>query len=123
MQLTNEQQAAIHELLATVRKRLNNIPLLVHRGGDEEQAEIAHAKAELDTIKKMIGKPIIVGSVVKYGEGWYKVKSLWKKDQFANLCGVFTDHIHHKQVPLADLMEDHDAWYENWTQSETYKSM
>jgi hypothetical protein len=66
-------------------------------------------------------KAVNKGDVVKYGDGHYRVSAKFKN--FVNLCGVFSGHIHHKKVPISQVVEDHDAWYQEWTQSETYRCM
>jgi hypothetical protein len=66
-------------------------------------------------------RPLQKGDVVKYKDGHCRIKSLFKTH--ATLCGVFGGRIYAKKVPLTELKEDHDAWYEEWTQSETYKCM
>lgn len=130
MNLTTEQQTKINELLMTTYGRLNNLPLLAHRGGtielsDEFKAEIEHAKAELNAIKNAIGKPLVVGAIVKRGEGWLRIKSLWGsgEKQTANLAAVFDSKIYEKRVPVSELVEDGEGFHEYWSQSETYKSM
>lgn len=81
--------------------------------------------SEVATVEqvKVEPKKIEVGSTVRYGEGWYKVKSLWKKGTLANLCGVWDGTIRHKQVPVTEMYEDGEAFYEDWSKSETYKCM
>jgi hypothetical protein len=66
-------------------------------------------------------KPIVKGSVVKYGDGYYRVSARYSRT--VNLSGVFTSFVHHKSVPVDQVVEAHDEWYEKWTQSETYQSM
>lgn len=66
-------------------------------------------------------QPIEKGSVVKYKDGWCRVTAKFKNT--VNLGGIFNEKLYHKGVPLSEVFEDHDAWYEQWTQSETYKSM
>jgi hypothetical protein len=66
-------------------------------------------------------RPLQKGDVVKYKDGHCRIKSLFKTH--ATLCGVFGGRIYAKKVPLTELKEDHDAWYEEWTKSETYRCM
>lgn len=61
------------------------------------------------------------GDVVRYKDGYYRISALFKTA--VNLAGVFSSYIHHKKVPLIEVREAHDEWYEKWTQSETYKCM
>lgn len=65
--------------------------------------------------------PIEKTSVVRYKDGYYRVSAKFKNT--VNLSGIFSSYIHHKKVPLSEVTEAHDEWYEKWTQSETYKSM
>lgn len=69
------------------------------------------------------GKVIHKGTVVHHKEGWYQVMSVNMKRQTVNVGGVFTNRIYEKDVPLDMIYEDRDNWYENWSKSETYKSM
>jgi hypothetical protein len=66
-------------------------------------------------------KPIIKGSVVKFGDGYYRVTARFKES--VNLGAIFGGHIHHKKVPIADVEEAHDEWYALWQKSESYQSM
>jgi len=66
-------------------------------------------------------KPISKGSIVKYKDGNYRVSACFSKT--VNLSGVFSSHIHHKGIPLSEVVEDEEEWYKRWTQSESYKSM
>lgn len=70
------------------------------------------------------GKKVQEGSIVRVGEGWMEVRSVWKGSQSVNL-----GPIHHapvvtkKHVPIVEVYEDQEAWYSSWTKSETYMSM
>ena len=64
---------------------------------------------------------IKIGSVVKYKNGWYRVSKLTSKN--VNLASIFMDRIYHKNIPIGDVVEDYDNWYESWSKSETYMSM
>jgi hypothetical protein len=66
-------------------------------------------------------KKIEKGSIVKYKDGHYRVTR--KTRNTVNLGGTFSGKIHHKGVPIGEVVEDEKAWYEAWTQSETYKCM
>ena len=70
-------------------------------------------------------KPIEKGNTVKYndgqGDGWYRVTCV--RGNTCNLGAVFGGKIYYKRVPLDKVVEDHEAWYQNWTQSESYQCM
>ena len=66
-------------------------------------------------------KPIVKGSVVKYKDGFVRVTAKFAKT--VNLGGIFNGKIYHRKVPLTEVVEAHDEWYERWTKSETYQSM
>lgn len=69
-----------------------------------------------------VSKPVVKGSTVRYQDGYYCVSSITKAT--CNLTGVFHRHrVIHKRVPLREVYEAHDEWYEKWAQSETYMSM
>lgn len=72
-----------------------------------------------------MNKPIEKGSIVKYthaGEsGYYRVTAKFKET--VNLGSIFGSQIYHRSVLLGDVTEAHDEWYEQWSQSETYKCM
>lgn len=68
-----------------------------------------------------MNKEIVKGSIVKYQDGFYRVSR--KNTNSVNLAGVFTSYIHHKSVPINEVVEAHDEWHTEWTQSETYMSM
>jgi len=67
------------------------------------------------------------GSIVKYigdnenDRGHYRVTARFACS--VNLGSIFGDKIYLKRIPIADVVEDHDAWYEDWTKSEAYMSM
>jgi len=61
------------------------------------------------------------GDVVKYVTGYYRVSAKFKAT--CNLAGVFSSYIHHRKVPLTEVVEAHDEWYAHWQQSDTYKCM
>jgi hypothetical protein len=55
------------------------------------------------------------GNIVQYKNGWYRVSAVYK-DGTANLKGVFNNHLYHKRVPMAAMVEDGNgfwAWYQN----------
>jgi len=66
-----------------------------------------------------------IGSTVKYrdkdGNSYYRVTKLTKN--FVNLGSIFGRTIYHKSVPLSEVTEAHDEWYEIWSKSESYQSM
>ena len=68
-------------------------------------------------------KPIVKGSIVKYQDGNYIVKSLFKNGT-CTLAQIFNpDHIYHRKVPVNQCVEDYEAWYQSWTESESYRCM
>jgi hypothetical protein len=74
-------------------------------------------------LKDKNGKEITKGTVVHYKDGWVRVASVYVGKQLVNLCGIFGGRISDKKVPLSEIYEDHETWYAQWTQSETYMSM
>jgi hypothetical protein len=69
-----------------------------------------------------MAKEIVRGSIVRYRDGWARVSK--KTAAWVNLRPVFsTLTMVAQRVPLDEVYEDRDAWYENWRESETYKSM
>lgn len=75
-----------------------------------------HAKASAD-----VRREIVKGSIVKYQNGWMEVTAKFKNH--VNLGSIFRGKTTIKKVPLTEVTEDRDAWYEEWTKSETYRSM
>lgn len=65
--------------------------------------------------------PIVKGSIVKYQDGWMEVTAKFKNH--VNLGGIFQGKTRIKKVPLSEVKEDRDAWYEQWSKSETYQCM
>ena len=78
-----------------------------------------------------MSKQINKGSVVKFVNpdklnkttGYLIVTSL--RGGKANLGPIFGNGktIYFKGIPVTDLVECHDEWYDKWTNSETYKCM
>lgn len=69
-----------------------------------------------------MNKPeIIKGSVVSYSNGWFRVTARF--NDTVNLGAIFAGKTSVKAVPLTDVEEDHEAWYDQWSQSESYKCM
>lgn len=66
-------------------------------------------------------KELHKGSVVRYKDGWMEVTAKFKNH--VNLGHIFYGKTRIKNVPLSEVTEDHDAWYENWTHSEQYQCM
>ena len=64
---------------------------------------------------------ITTGSIVLYKEGHYRVTR--KTKHTVNLGRVFGSGIIHKSVPLSDVKEDEQAWYEYWSKSDSYRCM
>lgn len=65
--------------------------------------------------------PIVKGSVVRYKDGWMEVTAKFKNH--VNLGHIFYGRTKIKKVPLSEVTEDRDSWYEKWTKSEAYQSM
>ena len=73
-----------------------------------------------------ISREITKGMVVKYTEengqtGNYRVTCV--KGGKVNLGSIFGKHIYHKGIPIELVVDDEAAWYERWSQSETYRCM
>jgi len=66
-------------------------------------------------------KEIVKGSIVKYNDGWMRVRAIYKTT--VNLGSIFGSKTTIKQVPIEQVKEDYDAWSKAWQQSETYQSM
>jgi len=65
--------------------------------------------------------PIVKGSIVKYQDGWMEVTAKFKNT--VNLGHIFYGKTKLKGIPLTEVKEDREAWYEVWSKSETYMSM
>ena len=61
------------------------------------------------------------GSIVKFENGNYRVTSL--RGGKVNLGSIFGKHIYHKGIPVEQVSGNEDAWYKQWSQSETYMCM
>jgi len=72
-------------------------------------------------IKDNMGQVIEVGSVVRYKTGWVRITRLNSK--WCNLGAIWGGRVYEKKVPLSEIFEDEKAWYERWTQSESYRCM
>ena len=57
------------------------------------------------------------------GDGWLRVTSVSVAKKMVNLRGVFGGSTILKQVPLEMVFEDREAWYKDWSESESYKCM
>ena len=72
-------------------------------------------------------RPLVVGDIVKYKEGrghswgWARIKSI--RGRFCNLCTPFGRQIIEKGVLIDTLIEDQEAWYRAWQQTESYQCM
>lgn len=64
---------------------------------------------------------IAKGMIVKYDGGNYRVSCV--KGGKVNLKSVFGKTIYYKGIPVELVVEDGEAWYERWSQSETYRCM
>lgn len=67
------------------------------------------------------GVELQVGTVVRYKDGWVRITRLNSK--WCNLGAIFGGKVYEKKVPLSEVYEDATAWYERWSQSETYQCM
>jgi hypothetical protein len=70
-----------------------------------------------------MSKEIKVGSIVsiKGESGYYKVTNY--RGGKVNLGSIFGRSIYHKGVPVENVYENGDAFYDRWSQSETYMCM
>lgn len=64
---------------------------------------------------------IAKGMIVKYDDGNYRVSCV--KGGKVNLKSIFGNKIYHKGIPVELVVEDGEAWYKRWSQSETYMCM
>jgi hypothetical protein len=70
---------------------------------------------------------ILPGTIVAYTEpgatrsGWYRVRRVTRNT--VNLGAVFGKRLYHKGVPKGEVREDEGAWYEAWSQTDSYRSM
>ena len=82
-----------------------------------------HANAAAEARKEALqSKPELVkGSIVKYKDGWMQVTAKFKTH--VNLGSIFIGKTTIKKVPLDEVTEDRENWYNHWSQSETYQSM
>lgn len=65
--------------------------------------------------------PIEKGSIVRYKQGWMEVTARF--NHHVNLGYIFHGKTIIKKVPLNEVYEDKEAWYKEWSNSETYQSM
>ena len=68
-----------------------------------------------------MNKQLTVGDVVQYGNGWMRVRAVFKDT--VNLGQIWGDKTTLKKVPHSQVKEDYNGWYNNWTQSEQYQCM
>ncbi len=61
------------------------------------------------------------GSIVRYKDGWREVRAVYKNT--VNLGRIHGNKTTVKSVPLNEVREDHQGWYDLWSQSETYRCM
>ena len=64
---------------------------------------------------------IKTGTIVLYDGGWYRVRKVTKNT--VNLGAIFGSYLYFKGVSKELVTEDEAAWYKNWQQSDTYRSM
>ena len=72
-------------------------------------------------IKDINGAELQVGTVVRYKTGWVRITRLNSK--WCNLGAIWGGRVYEKKVPLTEIYADEAAWYEAWTQSESYRCM
>lgn len=75
----------------------------------------------MKTIKDRNGKEITKGSIVRYGNGHYRISAIIGIT--VNLKSVFGSRIYYQRIPAVEVVEDEAAWYKLWQESETYKCM
>lgn len=120
---TYRQIAIAHRVLANLRSALQADEDPGLPAGLINQVALLQAALPEDGVRDSNGKLLKKGMVVRYQEGWRKVQSIRKGKGLLNLAPIFGGRISAKDVPAQDVFEDHDAWYAEWQQSETYKSM
>lgn len=68
----------------------------------------------------MAPNTVVKLSIVKFQGGNYRVTAIHAKKQTCNLGAVFGKGVPHKNVPLADVVEDEAEWTKRWQASESY---
>lgn len=61
------------------------------------------------------------GTVVRYKDGWMEVTAVFKNT--VNLGPIFYGKTKYKGIPRTEVTPDHDAWYDSWSKSESYRCM
>ena len=61
------------------------------------------------------------GSIVRYKDGWCEVRAVFKNT--VNLGAIHGNKTTRKSVPINEVQEDYQGWYNSWIQSETYQCM
>jgi len=61
------------------------------------------------------------GSIVKYNKGFYKVSFATKEK--VNLKSVWGNQIYYKGLSKSEVVEAREEHWENFSKSETYRSM
>ena len=61
------------------------------------------------------------GSIVRYKDGWKEVRAVFKNT--VNLGRIHGNKTTLKSVPINEVREDYQGWYDIWSQSETYRCM
>jgi hypothetical protein len=61
------------------------------------------------------------GSIVRYKDGWREVRAVFKNT--VNLGHIHGSKTTLKSVPINEVKEDYQGWYDLWSQSETYRCM
>jgi hypothetical protein len=95
-----------------------NIQAIHANAAAEVRQEATQSAAPAPTLDK---PEVVKGSVVKYKDGHMRVTARFKNH--VNLGGVFAGKTSIKKVPLAEVSEDREKWYEEWSKSETYQCM
>lgn len=78
----------------------------------------------VETISREIyNKELKPGMIVLYSKnnGYYRVSKVTTNT--VNLKTIFGKTVMYKGIPISDVKEDEETWYEKWKESETYKSM
>jgi hypothetical protein len=75
------------------------------------------------TLPDKNGQLLRKGSIVKTQNGHARITAVFPGKQTVNLGSIFGKRILARSVPVGQVYEDEDAWYNAWSQSETYMSM
>jgi hypothetical protein len=75
------------------------------------------------TIIDKNGQTLKKGTIVKTQTGHARITAVFPGKQTVNLGSIFGKRILERSVPACQIHEDEAAWYNSWSQSETYMSM